>query len=248
MRLPWLPLVVVGCLSTTPGEQDVALTAFETLNINVSEQSFKLTLDDGGYSPRWGPCSVADAKLTAQLNDISIPLIQRGGKIGTSPGDDVDDNDCTQAVLQLDMPPPDGPSTLKLSDSSTTLICHLPDLKTARQATLIPPDTEPWTLRSGQDVAMQWSPSGDLPLWSAFFVELLHLAAPHTIDDLIFIHDNTFEGDVLHFTIPSSTAPGSYILELSPSRTVRCGVQRPLAQVSSTFTDFIIRPAITIVP
>jgi hypothetical protein len=216
--------------------------------IRASEQSFKVFLDDGDSSPRWGPCSVADAKLTAQLNDVSVPLVTRGGKIGESPGDDVSDNDCEPPALQLDMPPPDGPSTLTLSDSSMTLICNVPDLKAVRQATLMPPDSGTWTWRSGQAVAMQWSPSGDLRLWNLFSVEMLHLAAPNVIDDLVEIRDPIFEGDVLRFTVPPSIPPGSYILQLIPSRTVACGSQRPVAQISSTLTNFSTDHPVTIVP
>jgi hypothetical protein len=248
MRFSWVPLIAVGC-SSGPGEQVVPLAEFSKLYIAASDQdpSFKVALDDGGGSPRWGACPVVDATLTAQLDDVSVPVVSRGRKIGESPGDDVDDNDCEPPSLALRAPLPDGVSTLTLTDGATTVICHLPDLKATRQMTLLSAD-QTWTWRPGQDVAVQWSPSGDLGLWKVFILEMLHLTAPNVIDDLVDIRDVTIEGDVLRFSVPSSLPPGSYILELIPPRSVACGSPLPVAEILSTSPPFGASHPVTIAP
>lgn len=246
MRLLWLSLVAAAC-NPSSGEREVTLAAFQTLHISASEQSFKILLDDGQSSPRPGPCSVAGAQLTAQLNEVSVPVVTRGGKIGESPGDDVSDNDCDPPVLQLDTPPPDGASTLKLSDSSTMLICSVPDLKARRQATLIAPDSGSWTWRPGQAVAMQWSPGDDLRLGDPFHVQLRQLGSPNMVYDLVENRDVTFEGDVLRFTVPASAGAGLYTLQLGPSRVLTCGARPPVAEVSSTLTSFLAEHSVMIV-
>jgi len=109
------------------------------------------------------------------------------------------------------------------------------------------PDDETWTWRPGQAVELQWSPSGDLGLSRLVTVEMLHLVAPGVVNDLVQIR-NVTEGDVLSFTVPSSLQPGSYILDLSPSRTVACGSPLPAAVISTTLTKFGASYPITIAP
>jgi hypothetical protein len=249
VRSTLLLLVATSCnLSCgSSGEREVTLAGFSALRVYANEQSVKIVLDDGEGSPRYGPCSVTDAKLTAQLNGVSVPVIRRGGKIGESPGDDVSDNDCESPLLQLDMPPPDGSSTLELSDSAITLTCTLPDLKAARQAMLVPPQSGTWTWQPRQPVAVQWSPSGDLQLWSLITVDLLHVTPQNVIDDVFEIRNVVFDGDLVRFTVPSAP-PGSYILELRPSRAVSCGSTPVEAQLTSTLTEFGIGQSVTIVP
>jgi hypothetical protein len=227
-------------LHSPSGERNVTLAGFKAVRIYANEQSVSIGLDDGDMSPRHGPCPVVDAKLTAQLNGVSVSVIRRGGKIGEAPGDDVSDNECEPPLLELDMPPPDGSSTLALSDSATTLTCNLPDLKAARQAMLVPPQSDTWTWQSGQSVAVQWSPSGDLQLWGLFTVDLV------TSSSVIEIRQVELDGDLVRFTAPSR--PGSYILQLRPSSSVSCRSPLVPAHLTSTFTEFGIGQPVTIVP
>jgi hypothetical protein len=173
-----------------------------------------------------------NANLTARLNGVPVPLITRGGKIAQPAGsDEVITDGCLLPTLKLDMPPPDGPSTLEVSDPSATLMCRLPDLKAAREVASVPPESDPLTWRLGQQITVQWSPSGDLPLWDSFEAELLHLNATGSGDGTNAILAATLEGDLVHFAIPS-VPPGPYLFRLFPSMSVICGPAPHTADIS----------------
>jgi len=248
MRLPlWmLPLfAVVGCRESDPDPQvEVTLNEFTSLAISATEQSLDITLDDGNLTDRWTPCPVLRTGTTALLGGLVVPLIEPGGKIGTSPGDDVDDNDCAAPRFQLDQPPPDGAALLTLSDSSTMTTCHIPDLKAMRQVTPVSPSTT-WEWRAGQAVLLRWSPSSDPGIWSGLSVDLLHRDATNRIDRDVAVGE-TLQDNVVSFTVPV-LAPGSYTLALRPSPTVVCSPGL-LTHLRSTLTTFDVEQAITIVP
>jgi hypothetical protein len=250
MRLSPLPLfavavAVVGCRLSNPDPQvEVTLDEFRSLAISATAQSLEITLDDGDLLDRWTPCPVLGAGTTARLGGLVVPLIEPGGKIGTSPGDDVDDNVCAAPRFLLDQPPPDGAALLTLSDSSTAVLCHIPDLKAERQVTPVSPSTT-WEWRAGQAVVLQWSPSGDLGMSNRLSVDLLHRDATNQIDSDVTV-GQTHHDDVVSFTVPA-LAPGSYALALHLSPTVLCSPARS-TYLRSTPATFDVEHAVTIVP
>jgi hypothetical protein len=246
MRLPLLLLLgSAGCSGNgiPVAETDVTLAASSMFHVNASERSFAIVFGDHDHVVQHFPCPAMDANLSARINGVPVPLVTRGGHIGDEPGDDVSDNICAAPLLQLDTPPPDGPSRLEISDSATTLSCNLPDLKAVRQATLVPPVSGTWEWRAGQAVTMQWSPSGDPRVWSSFSVALSNQETGLSTG----VHDLTLDGDLLHFTVPS-LSPGAYRVELFPSEVVDCGPKRTLALIASTVARFVIDYPVAIVP
>lgn len=127
----WLSLLpfVAACFPRSPAPTASAtLATFTELTIFVNDSSFKVLLGDYfGADDEWGPCSVVGDDLTADLDGVSIPVVSRGAQIGTTPGDDVDDNVCRLPTLELDMPPPHAASTLTIADARTTVVCTVPD-------------------------------------------------------------------------------------------------------------------------
>lgn len=243
MRLPLLLLLIAAGCFPLEAETRVTLADVSTFHVNASDQSVAIVFGPSDLVVQHSPCPVMDANLSARLNGVSVPLVTRGRKFGDEPGDDVSDNDCATPMLQLPMPPPGGPSLLEISDSTTTLSCNLPDLTAVRQATLVPPVSGAWEWRPGQAVTVQWSPSGDLGVWNSFSIAITNLDMPLEIG----IHDLTFDGDLLHATVPS-LSPGSYRLDLFPSEAVDCGPKRTTALIASTVTRFHIDHPVAIVP
>jgi hypothetical protein len=244
MRLA-LPLLLAAGCATAPEPDEIEVTLAEPIPLHVRASDRHVQIVLGALYPSLDvrPCSTVSADLTARLNGVPVPLVTRGGRIGESPGD-VSANGCVLPRLELDMPPPDGSSTLELSDPSTTLTCRLPDLKAAREAALVPPAPDTWTWRPGQQVTVQWSPSGDLPLWSSFSVELLHLNATGSSDGPMATLDATLEGDLVHFAIPS-VSPGSYTFLVAPSLSVLCGHG---ADITSMLAHFAVARTVAITP
>jgi hypothetical protein len=238
-----LLLLAAGCFGNgiPVAETDVTLAAVAMFHVNASEQSIAIVFGDQETVVQHAPCPVMDANLSARLNGIPVPLITRGAKTGDEPGDDVSDNNCATPLLKLDLPPPDGPSLLEISDPATTLSCTLPDLKAVRQATPVLPAS--WQWRAGQAVTLQWSPSGDLQVWNSFSIGLANQETFLSTG----IHDLTQDGDLLHFTVPS-LSPGSYRVELFPSEHVDCGPKRTMAVIASRVTRFVIDDPVVIAP
>ena len=245
MRLALPLLLAAGCVpSAAPDEIEVTLAEPMSLHVYASDRYFQLELG-GDHSPLYtGPCSTVSANLTARLNGVPVPLVKRGSR--EPPGAGVPANGCVLPLLALDMPLPDGPPTLELSDPSATLTCRLPDLKAAREAALVPPAADPWTWRPGQQITVQWSPSGDLPRWSSLQVELLHLNATGSNDGLAIL-DATRDGDLVHFAIPS-LSPGSYTFLLAPSLSTVCGSERHPADITSTVARLDVARTVAIAP
>ena len=233
MRLPLLLLLLFTGCSSLEAETEVTLAGTSTFHVNASEQSLAIVFGDQDWVVQHAPCPVMDANLSARLNGVPVPLVTRGRKDGDEPGDDVSDNNCATPQLKLDMPPPDGPSLLEISDSATTLSCNLPDLKAVRQATLVLPES--WEWRAGQAVTMQWSPSGDLQVWNSFSIGLANQETWLSTG----VHDLIQDGDLLHFTVPS-LSPGAYRVELFPSQVVDCGPKRTTARIASKVARFAI--------
>jgi hypothetical protein len=142
---------------------------------------------------------------------------------------------CGTPVFHLDMPPPDGPSMLEISDPTTMLGCNLLDLK-VHQVMPVPPESGTWELRSGDTVTAQWSPGGELGLDDVVTADLRHLNAANQIDDFTAIFGVTSDGDLVHFTVPS-VSPGSYVLELKTSPARSCGPQVMVTLTYSTHTQ-----------
>lgn len=254
MRLTLPLLLVAGCApSAEPDEIEVALAEPIPLHIYATDRYVRVWLGEhhpeGAPPSLWtGPCDIVNANLTARLNGVPVPLVNRGGKIGESAGcDEVSADGCLLPTLELDMPSPDGPSTLEVSDPSATLMCRLPDLKAAREVASVPPESGPLTWRPGQQITVQWSPSGDLPLWSSFSAELLHLNATGSGDGTNAILAATLEGDLVHFAIPS-VPPGSYVFGLYPSMSVVCGPAPHTADISYPVGLFPVGLHVAIAP
>jgi hypothetical protein len=243
MRPRLLPLLLAGCVSPLPANTDVTLAHYRTLEIVPQDQRIDIFIGESYPLSGYFPCPLLDANVTARLNGISVPLVKRGGKIGDEPGDDVSDNVCGPPMLEFGMPPPAGPSTLELFDPAVRIVCTLPDLKAARAMTLVPP-TDPWEWRASQTVTVQWSPSGDLPLWNLGISVALFRNDPSGNDATI--PDVTFDHDVMHLMIPP-VPPGSYRFSVRPFPTVLC--DEPFhAELALPSGFFNAEHAVTIVP
>lgn len=243
MRSKLLLLLLAGCTNSLAANTDVTLAHYKELQIAPQDDRIDIFL--GGRLPLSGyfPCPLLGENLAARLNGIPVSLVKRGGKIGDEPGDDVSDNVCGAPMLEFGMPPPDGPSTLELSDPSTATVCNLPDFKVARALTMVPP-TDPWEWRAGQAVTVQWSPSGDRRLWNLGISIALLRNDPSGNDATI--GDVTFDGDRMRLTIPS-VPPGSYRLSARPSTSLLC--DSPFhAELAVPSGFFNAEHAVTIVP
>ena len=243
MRPRSLLLLLAGCTPSLDANTDVTLAHYNRLQIAPQDQRVDVFIGSrypaGGYSP----CPLLDANVTARLNGVSVPLVKRGGKIGDEPGDDVSDNICGAPMLELGMPPPRGPSTLEVSDPSAATVCTLPDLTTYRAVRMVPL-MDPWEWRAGQAITVQWSPSGDLPLWNLGISVALLRNDPSGNDATIA--DVTFDGDLMHLTTPSVPS-GSYRFSVRPTTTVLCDppFRAELALPSGFFN---VEHPVTIVP
>jgi hypothetical protein len=149
----WLSLLpfVAACFPRSPAPTASATLAnFTELTIFVNDSSFKVLLGDYfGAEDEWGPCSVVGDDLTADLDGVPIPVVSRGAQIGTTAGDDVDDNVCRLPTLELDMPPPHAVSTLTIADARTTVVCTVPDPSAqAQQAVICSPPLNARVFRS----------------------------------------------------------------------------------------------------
>jgi hypothetical protein len=247
MRPILLVLVLAGCFASDPeAEVAVGLDSFSMLHVTATEHSVEIVLGDRDPFTLYAPCPLVDPNLTARLGGVPVPLITRGGKIGDEAGDDVSDNRCGTVKLALDGPPPDGTAALELSDPDTGFTCNLPDLKAAREMALVPPESGTWQWRSGQAVAVQWSPSGDLQLPRQFLATLHHLTG-EVIDNRVAVPGTAVDGDLVRFTVPS-VPPGSYVVDLSPSWIAPCGPRPISLDISSTLTRFAADHRVAIVP
>ena len=132
---------------------------------------------------------------------------------------------------------------LEISDRATTLKCNLPDVTAMRQVMAVPPGT--WQWRSGDTVAVQWSPASDLGLWATFPIEIDHVNASNTVDGVEHVSNVTSQGGQIRFTLPL-LAPGSYQLALGPTGLAACGAVG--ANIGSTLTKFAVTQPVTIVP
>lgn len=230
-------------MSQLAANTDVTLAQYRTLKIVAQDQRIDIFLGESHPESGYYPCPLLDANVTARLNGIPVTLVERGGKIGDEPGDDVSDNVCGPPMLEFGMPPPDGTSTLELLDPAARTECTLPDLKAARAMMMVPP-TDPWEWRAGQAVTVQWAPGGDLPLWNLGIAVALLRTDPGGNDATI--SGVTVDGDRMHLTTPS-VPPGSYRFSVRPFPTVLCDAPFH-ADLDLPAGFFNAEHAVTIVP
>jgi hypothetical protein len=234
--------IMIGC-GPPPGEVQTSLTEIHVLHVRATADTFSVELGDDNPD-QWEPCATAFPELSAQLDDLPLPVATLGGKIGDEPGDDVSDNVCEAPKLSVAMPPPDHASHLQIKDHLGAIDCDLPDLKSVRSATLVP--AGPWTLKAGQSVTVQWSPGGDAKP-GAISVELLTFDAAGALDGLITINGIAVAGDLVTFTLPS-IAPGSYELQFARFTSLACGPGAANADLMSNATTFGFAQPIMIAP
>jgi hypothetical protein len=234
--------IMLGC-AAPPGEVQTPLTQIHRFHIRATKDTFSVVLGDTS-GQQSGPCVAALPDLSGLLDGVAVPVVTYGGKVGEDPGDDVSDNECDAPALSVATPPPDHASHLRMSDHSGTIDCELSDLKTMRNAMLVP--AGPWDLKSGQPVTVRWSPGSDVGP-HGISVELLTFNAAGEIDRLISIDGVVFEGDLITFTLPSVPA-GPYELGFGRVAGVTCVPGSAYADLKSDATTFGFGQHITIVP
>lgn len=244
MRLMALVLLfMVGCTPNWAPDTvlQISIAEIHHFDVTVTETELSVMLGtvDGQHA---GPCEAALPELSAQLDELDVPVVTYGGKIGEDPGDDVSDNECAAPRLGVAPPALNHRSVLRMSDHTGTVACELPDLRTARKARLVP--SGPWELTSGEPVTIQWSPASDLI--QDLSVRLLPRNAAGEIDGLIDIAGQIVNGDIVTFTLPEVPA-GPYALSMDASTRLLCAPAPAAAELHSSATVFGVEQEIMVV-
>lgn len=244
MRFPLL-ILLVGCMtSKLADETPVDLTYYPELHISVGPGGTRIILGGPGESgSRYAPCP-APGPLTTRLGEVSATVVEPGGKIGESPGDDVADNECGPPIYAVPGLPPDGATRLTIADATASLSCPLPDLKATREAT-----APSWDWHVGQLVTVSWAPADDVALWRSFQVTIQRLDLQGTIVASYPV-DVTLGAGLLRFTVPAITPTpvGPFRVDFIPTQIVSCAPSAKPAYLQSTLTQFSVSRPVTILP